>query len=123
MIVPLAAPHERAGVLSIVYVVSYLAMGVPAVIAGFLVVHDGGVLATAREYGIAVMILAALALAGMVSSRPRPARNDGTAREPDAAGAIETARPLRALGAVHPVGTAEARGRALPARGARRAGE
>jgi MFS family permease len=123
MIVPLAAPHERAGVLSIVYVVSYLAMGVPAVIAGFLVVHDGGVLATAREYGIAVMILAALALAGVVSSRRRPARNDGTAREPEAAGAIETARPLRALGAVHPVGTAEALGRTSPARGARRAGE
>ena len=69
-VVPLAHPHERAGVLSLLYVVSYLAMGVPAVIAGFLVVHEGGLLDTAREYGAAVMVLAALALAGAL--RPRP---------------------------------------------------
>ena len=59
-----AGPQERAGVLSIVYVVCYLAMGVPAVIAGLMIVHGGGVLATAEEYGAAVMGLAALALAG-----------------------------------------------------------
>lgn len=64
-VVPLAAPHERAGVLSLMYVVSYLAMGVPAVIAGFLVVDVGGVLATAREYGVGVMVLAALAFVGL----------------------------------------------------------
>jgi hypothetical protein len=67
-VVPLAKPHERAGVLSVVYVVSYLAMGVPAVIAGFLAVHQGSVLATARQYGVAVLVLAALALIG--SARP-----------------------------------------------------
>ena len=70
-VIPLAAPHERAGVLSIMYVVSYLAMGLPAVIAGFLVVHAGGVLTTAREYGVAVMVLAAVALVGVI--RPRKA--------------------------------------------------
>jgi MFS family permease len=71
-VVPLAAPHQRAGVLSVVYVVSYLAMGVPAVIAGFLTVHDGSVLTTAYQYGAAVLVLAALALIG--SARPlRPA--------------------------------------------------
>jgi len=72
-VLPFAAPHERAGVLSSVYVVSYLSMGLPAVIAGFLVVHGGGVLATAREYGIAVMVLAALALFGALR-RPRPTK-------------------------------------------------
>ncbi len=70
-VIPLAAPHERAGVLSLLYVVSYLAMGLPAVIAGFLVVHGGGVLDTARQYAIAVMVLAALALIGALR-RPRP---------------------------------------------------
>jgi MFS family permease len=30
-VLPLAAPHQRAGVLSIIYVVSYLGLGVPAV--------------------------------------------------------------------------------------------
>ncbi|WP_326562370.1 MFS transporter [Micromonospora sp. NBC_01796] len=69
-VIPLARPHERAGVLSVIYLVSYLAMGLPAVIAGFLVVHAGGVLTTAREYGIAVMALAALALLGLTLARP-----------------------------------------------------
>ena len=32
--IPLAAPHQRAGVLSILYVVAYLAMGAPAVLGG-----------------------------------------------------------------------------------------
>ena len=40
--IPLVAAHERAGVLSLLYVVSYLGLGVPAVLAGFLVVHAGG---------------------------------------------------------------------------------
>jgi hypothetical protein len=65
-VVPLAATHERAGVLSVLYVVSYLAMGAPAVVAGFLVVHGGGVLVTAREYGAFVMSLAGIALVGAV---------------------------------------------------------
>jgi hypothetical protein len=69
-VMPLPHPHERAGVLSVLYVVSYLAMGVPAVIAGFLVVDAGGLLSAVREYGIAIMVLAALALVGLV----RPAR-------------------------------------------------
>lgn len=67
-VIPLAETHERSGVLSLLYVVSYLAMGLPAVLAGFLVVHAGGVLQTAREYGGAVMALAALALLGTLLS-------------------------------------------------------
>ncbi|MFC1420517.1 MFS transporter [Streptacidiphilus cavernicola] len=68
-VVPLAAPHERSGLLSTLYVVSYLAMGLPAVIGGFLVVHGGGLLPTTREYGVAVMVLAALALLGLAVPR------------------------------------------------------
>jgi hypothetical protein len=65
---------ERAGVLSIVYVVAYLAMGLPAVLAGLRVVHGGGLLATARELGLVVMALAAIALAGTLGRRPVTAR-------------------------------------------------
>jgi len=76
-VVPLVAPHSRAGVLSVVYIVSYLAMGVPAVGAGLRVVHGGGLLGTAREYGVAVMLLAGLALLGLLrpagAVRPVPA--------------------------------------------------
>ena len=42
MAVPLAAAHERAGLVSLLYVVSYLGLGGPAVLAGFGVVHGGG---------------------------------------------------------------------------------
>jgi len=63
-------------------VLSYLALGLPAVIAGFLAVH-GGVLTTAREYGVAVMVLAGLALLGLIAQRPRreatPATTSGRA--------------------------------------------
>lgn len=65
-VVPLAAPQERSGVLSILFVISYLAMGVPAVIAGFLVVHGGGILNTTRDYGLAVIVLALAALLGLL---------------------------------------------------------
>lgn len=61
-VVPVAAPHERSGVLSLLFVVSYLGMGLPAVIGGVLVVHGGGLLVTAREYGLTVIALAGLAL-------------------------------------------------------------
>jgi len=63
-VLPLAAPRERAGVLAVIFVVSYLAMGLPAVIAGYVLAHGGGMLSTARDFGAAVMLLAALALLG-----------------------------------------------------------
>ena len=58
-VVPLAAAHERAGVLSLVYIVSYLGLGVPAVVAGFVIVHGAGLTDTAIYYGGAVIVLAA----------------------------------------------------------------
>jgi hypothetical protein len=72
MVLPLAAPHDRAGVLSVAFVVSYLAMGVPAVLAGFLIAEGNGILATAREFGVVVMLLATFALLGTLLRR-RPA--------------------------------------------------
>ena len=63
-VLPLAAPHERAGVLSVVYVLAYLAMGLPAIAGGLRAVHGGGVFETAREYGLGVIVLASLALLG-----------------------------------------------------------
>jgi hypothetical protein len=68
-VVPLAAAHERAGVLSLVYIVSYLGLGVPAVVAGFVIVHGGGLTDTAIYYGGAVILLAAFALLGLVRVR------------------------------------------------------
>ena len=75
-VVSLAEAPQRAGVLSILYVVSYLAMGLPAVIAGVLVVDGGGVLDTAKQYGVVVMVLAAIALTGVARSGRRPATSE-----------------------------------------------
>jgi predicted MFS family arabinose efflux permease len=68
-VVPLAAAHERAGLVSLLYVVSYLGLGVPAVLAGFGVVHGGGLIDTARYFGAAVIALAVLALIGLLRNR------------------------------------------------------
>jgi hypothetical protein len=46
----LAAPQERAALLSAVYVVSYVAFSVPAVVAGVLTTHIG-LMTTALGYG------------------------------------------------------------------------
>ena len=61
-IVLFAAPHERAGVLSIVFVICYLSMGVPAIVAGMLVARHGNILGTGKEFGVVVMTLALAAV-------------------------------------------------------------
>jgi Major Facilitator Superfamily len=61
-IVSFAAPHERAGVLSIVFIVSYLSMGLPAVAAGVLVARHGDIIGTGTEFGVVVMVLALAAV-------------------------------------------------------------
>lgn len=68
-IVPLARAHERAGLMSVVYVVSYLALGVPAMLGGLLAVHNADVTGTATEYGTGVIVLALLAGAGLLLQR------------------------------------------------------
>jgi MFS family permease len=68
-VVPQAAPHERAGVLSLLFVISYLGMGVPAVAAGFGATDGLGLLGSARDYGITLIVLAGLALVGLRRSR------------------------------------------------------
>ncbi|MFF1838217.1 MFS transporter [Streptomyces sp. NPDC058231] len=74
LVVPQVKPHERAGVLSLLYVVCYVGLGVPAVIAGLLVVHGGGLIQTSREYGAAVIVLALAAAVGLLLSGRRVER-------------------------------------------------
>ncbi|MFE0512028.1 hypothetical protein [Streptomyces sp. NPDC058964] len=68
-VVPQVTPHERAGVLSLLYVVSYLGFGVPVVAAGYLIVHGAGLLGATRDYGVAVIVLAAVALLALMRTR------------------------------------------------------
>ncbi len=69
LVLPQAHPDERTGVLSLLYVVSYLGLGVPAVLAGVVVVHTGNLLTTARDYGFFVIALALVALVGLLLPR------------------------------------------------------
>ena len=58
-VLPLAPPEHRAGVLSVIYLISYLALSLPAVVAGAVVVRTGSLELTAVGYGIAVILLRA----------------------------------------------------------------
>jgi MFS family permease len=73
IVVPQVASHERAGVLSLLYVISYLGFGGPAVVAGILTVDGPGLLGAAQIYGVATIVLALLALVALVQARRRAA--------------------------------------------------
>ncbi len=60
-LVPLALPHERAGLMSAYYVLSYLAFCLPALLAGYLA-RNFGLLATTDGYGVVLIVLAVAAL-------------------------------------------------------------
>jgi MFS family permease len=62
MVSQLAEPHERAALISAIFVVSYLAFSIPAVIAGLLITHSG-LRDTALGYSVIVATVAAGALA------------------------------------------------------------
>ncbi len=72
-IVAEAEPHQRAGVISFVYVISYLAMGLPAILAGALVVSSS-LEQAAEEVGAGVIVLAALTAVGLARSLRRESR-------------------------------------------------
>lgn len=61
-ITPVAAPHERGELFASVFVVSYLAFGVPAVIAGVAAPHIGLAETTFIYGGIVVLLSSAAAL-------------------------------------------------------------
>ncbi|WP_347911306.1 MFS transporter [Pseudomonas grandcourensis] len=67
-LVPLALPHERAGLMSAYYVLSYLAFCLPALLAGNLA-RTFGLVATTDGYGAVLMVLALSAMAGLLRSR------------------------------------------------------
>lgn len=68
LLLPLAHAHERAGLMSAFYVLSYLAFCVPALAAGFSA-RTFGLIATTNAYGAAVIVLALTALLGLLVQR------------------------------------------------------
>ncbi|MBO9554653.1 MFS transporter [Cellulomonas sp.] len=92
LVVPQARPEERAGVLSVLYIVAYLGMGVPAVVAGALVGRVGDLTTVVRDYGLVVLLLVGVALVALVRSRP----GERAALSPEPAGELAEAAGRRA---------------------------
>jgi hypothetical protein len=71
-LLPMAASHERAGLLSAYFVASYLSFAIPAVGAGFAAPRYG-LVSTALAYGLALVLCAMATL--LIQGAGRPARN------------------------------------------------
>lgn len=69
-VLPLAEPHERAGLMAAFYVLSYLAFSIPAIAAG-IAAHALGLRPTTDAYGITLVVLALITLvcSGVASRR------------------------------------------------------
>jgi MFS family permease len=78
------APGHRAGLLAAVFVLGYLAFSVPAIAAG-IAVGTVGLARTTEVYGIAVLVLSLLAVAGLVRARRSPA---SAAAQPESTGVL-----------------------------------
>lgn len=74
----LAPPSARAGLIATIYVVSYLAFGVPVIVAGIAVTHVG-LRDAAIGYGIVVAVLAAAAGLATAFTSERAAEPAGQA--------------------------------------------
>jgi MFS family permease len=75
LIIPLAAPHQRAGVIAGIYVVSYTAFGVPIIIEGQLVGVIGQVPAFVGYAGLTVLLSVA-SLIAQATTRHRTSEAD-----------------------------------------------
>jgi len=77
------APGQRAALLSAVFTVGYLAFSIPAIAAGIAAGHVG-LERTAQVYGVGVIVLALLAVAGLAlhSRRPAPVTPPVAAAQP-----------------------------------------
>jgi predicted MFS family arabinose efflux permease len=106
-VVMVAGPHERAGIISVLFVISYVAFGGPAIVAGVLVTETGDIMATSQYYGAAVMVLAAAALIAMVrQNRTAMASAAAAANATAVDGAVDPAlvdADARVVGAFRPV--------------------
>ncbi len=73
MLVPEVAAHERGGLFAAVYMVAYIAFGVPAIVAG-LFIASAGVTNIAIVFGSVVAAAAGLGLAGQLRTAGRRAQ-------------------------------------------------
>jgi MFS family permease len=91
MLLATAAPTHRAGLLSTIYVVSYLAFGVPSVIGGFLE-PSLGLVPVLAGYGAFIVLAAIVALVLQVTSKDAAEVEEAAADEVErtATGSVRT---------------------------------
>jgi MFS family permease len=96
--VALAASDERAGLITAIYIVSYLATAIPAVIGGIATSHFG-LHKTALVYSLAVAVLAAAAVSLLIRQRAsgRALRVTRHLDVPPGPGTVPPCPPIRPL--------------------------
>jgi predicted MFS family arabinose efflux permease len=90
-------PHDRTGLITAIYIVSYLATGIPALLAGLATSHYG-LRKTALVYSVAVAVLAAVAVSRLLARRTAPGHAEHGTRHADAPpgpGTVPPCAPLR----------------------------
>jgi predicted MFS family arabinose efflux permease len=78
-----ATSDDRAGLITAIYIVSYLATGIPAVLAGIATSHYG-LHKTALVYSVAVAVLAAVAVSSLLARQMAFGRAERGIRHADA---------------------------------------
>jgi MFS family permease len=61
LVLPTATDQERSGLLSLLYIISYLGFGVPVILAGVVVVRTGSLTGTTLGYAAVLLVLALFA--------------------------------------------------------------
>jgi predicted MFS family arabinose efflux permease len=92
-----ATSHDRTGLITAIYIVSYLATGIPTVLAGIATSHYG-LRKTALVYLVAVVALAAVAVSRLLARQTAPGRAEHGSRDadaPPAPGTVPPCAPLR----------------------------
>src|SRR3954449_9818191 len=92
-----ATSYDRTGLITAIYIVSYLATGIPAVLAGIATSHYG-LRTTALVYSVTVAVLAAVAVSRLLARQTAPRRAERGTRHPDAPpgpGTVPPCAPLR----------------------------
>ena len=92
-----AASDDRTGLITAIYIVSYLATGIPTVLAGIATSHYG-LRTTALVYSVAVAVLAAIAVSRLLArptARGRAQHGIRQADAPPGPGTVPPCAPFR----------------------------
>jgi hypothetical protein len=77
ILIALAAPAQRAGLIAAIFIINFLGLSIPALIAGVATTHFG-LHSTALAYCAAVAALVALATGSLLLRRRGTATGQGT---------------------------------------------